>query len=119
MADLKPSLVGLTREELAAALGDRSDAKLRSKQLAHWLYGRAEDDLSVMNDLPQALRTEIDETFAMQPLSVATHKQSTDGVEKLLVHRGDNAVYECVLLPYPDRVSCCISSQVGCPGQSA
>src|SRR5690606_13915178 len=34
---------------------------------------------------------------------------------KLLVHRGDDQVYECVLLPYENRVSCCLSSQVGCP----
>ena len=34
---------------------------------------------------------------------------------RLLVHSGDEEVFECVLLPYEDRVSCCISSQVGCP----
>jgi 23S rRNA (adenine2503-C2)-methyltransferase len=51
----------------------------------------------------------------LQPLTVARQAVSTDGVEKLLVHNGDGQVYECVLLPYKDRVSCCISSQVGCP----
>lgn len=105
----------MSREELMQAVGERPDAKLRAKQLAHRLYGRAEEDFANMGDLPQALREDLAKRFVSQPLQVATHRLSTDGVEKLLVHRGDNAVYECVLLPYADRVSCCISSQVGCP----
>ncbi len=115
MSEAKPSLVGMTRGELKEALVSRPDANLRSKQLALHLYKRAEADLANMADLPQELRDELAEHFAVQPLEVAAHRTSTDGVEKLLVHNGDHQVYECVLLPYEDRVSCCISSQVGCP----
>ncbi len=111
----KPSLVGMTREEIQIAMGDRKDAKLRSKQLALRLYQKAEDDILSMSDLPEALRVELADKFQAQPLTVASQRHSLDDVDKLLVHNGDNQVYECVLLPYPDRVSCCISSQVGCP----
>jgi len=116
----KPSLVGMTREELTESLAPRPDAKLRAKQLALHLYARAEDDFSAMNDLPAAFRTELSEKFLSQPLQVAAHKTSTDGVDKLLTHRGDHQVYECVLLPFEKtkdsskRVSSCLSSQVGC-----
>lgn len=103
------------REELRQALGDRPDARMRASQLALHLYQRAEDDLSRITDLPKALRDELAERYDVQPLQVATHRRSTDEVDKLLVHSGDNEVFECVLLPYADRVSCCISSQVGCP----
>ena len=105
----------MTREEIQTALGERSDGKWRSKQIAHHIYGRAVGSFEGMNDLPMALRRELDERFTVQPLVEAVHKVSTDGVHKLLVHGGDNQVFECVLLPYEDRVSCCISSQVGCP----
>lgn len=105
----------MDREELQALFAGRPDAKMRAKQVALHLYGRAVDDLAEMRDLPQALRDELATSHVVQPLSVAAHRVSTDGVDKLLVHRGDNQVYECVLLPYADRVSCCISSQVGCP----
>jgi 23S rRNA (adenine2503-C2)-methyltransferase len=115
MVDPRPSLVGLTRSEIQEALGDRPDAKLRAKQIAHHLYARAVDDFQQMKDLPQDLREELDAKFRPQPLSIAQHRTSTDGVDKLLVHNGDQQVYECVLLPYKERVSCCISSQVGCP----
>jgi 23S rRNA (adenine2503-C2)-methyltransferase len=112
---LKKSLVGLDRAELTTFLEGRSDAKLRAKQLALHIYQKAEAEIKNMPDLPQALREELAERATADPLQVATHRHSKDDVDKLLVHRGDGQVYECVLLPYKDRVSCCISSQVGCP----
>ncbi len=105
----------MTREELKAILGGRPDAAWRSKQIAHHLYQRAVTSWDEMGDLPKSLRAELAENYIVQPLFTASHRTSTDGVDKLLVHNGDQQVYECVLLPYEKRVSCCISSQVGCP----
>jgi 23S rRNA (adenine2503-C2)-methyltransferase len=105
----------MTREEIKQALGERKDAKMRGAQIALHLYTRAASSFDQMQDLPKDLRAELDATFLVNPLQVAAHKKSSDGVEKLLVHNGDGNVFECVLLPYEDRVSCCISSQVGCP----
>ena len=68
-----------------------------------------------MEDLPAPLRRSLDEAFSVGVLKEHVHKTSTDGVHKLLVAGADEQVFECVLLPYQDRVSCCISSQVGCP----
>ena len=111
----RPSLVGLTTAEIASALSHRKDGSLRAKQLAGHLYKRAVDNLETMVDLPLDLRNELSENYKVQPLEVVKHLTSTDHVQKLLVHNGDGNAYECVLLPYEDRVSCCISSQVGCP----
>ncbi len=88
---------------------------MRSKQIALRMYQKASQTFDRMPELPLAFREELSRTFRVNPLHVATHKKSIDGVEKLLVHNGDYQVYECVLLPYEKRVSCCISSQVGCP----
>jgi 23S rRNA (adenine2503-C2)-methyltransferase len=108
-------LVGNTCTEIQDLLGDRSNAKLRAKQIGGHLYKRAVDSFDAMLDLPAELRADLSQNFLVQPLEVATHKTSADGVDKLLVHNGDHQVYECVLLPYEGRVSCCLSSQVGCP----
>lgn len=105
----------MDREEIQTALGDRPDARMRAAQIARHLYRKAAPDWGSMTDVPETLREELADRFALQPLTTATHRRSTDGVDKLLVHNGDEQVYECVLLPYDDRVSCCISSQVGCP----
>jgi 23S rRNA (adenine2503-C2)-methyltransferase len=105
----------MDQTELSQLLGDRADTRWRAKQISSWIYGKAASSLDEMMDLPKSLRAELAEKVQVQPLEVARHVTSTDGVEKLLVHSGDNNVFECVLLPYPGRVSCCISSQVGCP----
>jgi len=115
MGEKKPALIGMSREEIAAILVPRNDAKLRAKQIAHQIYSRGENSFSEMADLPSAFRDELIGKFQVQPLELSVRKNSTDGVEKLLVHGGDNQVFECVLLPYADRVSSCLSSQVGCP----
>ena len=115
LANPLPCLVGLSSSEIALFLGERSDARWRGKQIATWIYGCAVSDLEKMTNLPQSLREELATRAVVSPLTVAQHQRSTDDVDKLLVHDGDGEVYECVLLPYPDRVSCCISSQVGCP----
>ena len=105
----------MTREEFQKALGDRPDAKMRAAQIAHSIYGRAVSSFDDMLDLPKDFRAWLQDNFIVNSLQIAAHKKSTDGVDKLLVHTGDHQVFECVLLPYADRVSCCISSQVGCP----
>lgn len=115
MAESKTPLIGKTQAEIAGLLAMRPDAKWRAKQIATWIYRKAALDFDSMNDLPKDLRAELAERFRISPLEVARHARSTDDVDKLLVHNGDRQVYECVLLPYEERVSCCISSQVGCP----
>lgn len=121
MPEGKPALVGMDRKELAELvaaddlLGGPKVAKMRAAQLAKWIYAKAVDDFDEMTDLPASVRERLKEGYRVSPLTVATHRTSSDKVQKLLVHNGDDQVYECVLLPYEDRVSCCISSQVGCP----
>lgn len=88
---------------------------MRGRQVGHHLYQRAVKSFAEMNDLPKALRDRLANDYRVSPIEVTTHKHSTDGVDKLLVHNGDGQVYECVLLPYEKRVSCCLSTQVGCP----
>ncbi len=115
MDNVLPSLTGLDSAGLKEFFLSRDESAFRGKQLAKWIYEKACLDFGQMKDLPQALRENLANEYKVNPLIVASHKKSSDGVEKLLVHNGDGNVFECVLLPYQDRVSCCISSQVGCP----
>lgn len=108
-------MTGLTTAELQDVTVGMGQPAFRGKQLAKWIYEKAAQSFEDMNDLPKGFRQELGEKYVVSPLVVADHKRSTDDVDKLLVHHGDGQVYECVLLPYKDRTSCCISSQVGCP----
>lgn len=114
-AAAKKVLAGLSTaglQDLVASLGEKP---FRGKQLASWIYGKAAASFEEMADLPKGLRSALASQYSVLGLETASHKSSVDKVDKLLVHNGDHQVYECVLLPYKDRVSCCISSQVGCP----
>ncbi|MBS1704696.1 MAG: 23S rRNA (adenine(2503)-C(2))-methyltransferase RlmN [Armatimonadetes bacterium] len=110
-----PALAGLNSQELSTLMVELGEKKMRGRQIANHLYKRFENSFNSMDDLPQAFRTLLESQYRVSPLHVARHLKSRDGVEKLLVHGGDEQVFECVLLPYSDRVSCCLSTQVGCP----
>lgn len=108
-------LVGRTSAALSELAVELGASAWRGKQLGSWIYRKAVARFEAMNDLPTKLRRHLAERFVVNPLQVADHRRSSDGVDKLLVHGGDGQVFECVLLPYPKRVSCCLSTQVGCP----
>lgn len=108
-------MVGQGLSEVQTWLAPRSDASMRARQIFRWIYQKRAGSFEEMTDLPADLRTELSTQFRIDPLSIGRHVVSRDGVHKLLVHGGDEQSFECVLLPFEDRVSCCLSSQVGCP----
>ncbi|MBV6502984.1 MAG: putative dual-specificity RNA methyltransferase RlmN [Fimbriimonadales bacterium] len=109
-----PALLGLDRAELAEALSSADRPALRARQLARWLYA-GETDFEKMSDLPADVREALGERYVASGLVETRRVESEDGVVKVLAHGGDEESFECVLLPYADRVSCCLSTQVGCP----
>jgi 23S rRNA (adenine2503-C2)-methyltransferase len=112
---VKPALVGLTRKELEALFPDDRYPSIRARQLATWIYQKCAQSFAEMSDLPLKYRQKLEAEYTISPLSLLQEQISPDGVRKLLVHAGDNQGFECVLLPYKSRVSCCLSTQVGCP----
>lgn len=115
MAHATPCLLGRSSAELAEAAISLGEKPYRGKQLAHQLYRAQNLEFADMTNLPAAFRTRLAENFRVHPLTISRHIRSEDQVDKLLVHGGDNNVFECVHLPYAERISCCVSTQVGCP----
>jgi 23S rRNA (adenine2503-C2)-methyltransferase len=86
-------------------------------QLTTWLFARKVFDPTLMTDLPKALRDVLKDSFRWHPNDLFTVTQSlpsSDGSEKILVRTTDGKYAECVLMPSPNRVTVCLSSQVGC-----
>jgi 23S rRNA (adenine2503-C2)-methyltransferase len=108
-------LVGCTRAELEAICSRLSVPAYRGRQLAAWIYSRGARDFDQMTDLPRALRQRLADEYRVGRSRVAALQSSADGTSKLLLELGDGKEIEAVLLPYPDRTSVCVSSQVGCP----
>jgi 23S rRNA (adenine2503-C2)-methyltransferase len=120
----KPSLVGLSRAALAAALAaagvPAAQTRMRVQQLWHWLYVRGAQDFDVMTSMSKELRTELDRRFTLDRPEVVAEQVSADGTRKWLLrlpgeHAGERAhEVECVYIPESDRGTLCVSSQVGC-----
>ncbi|HUD88773.1 MAG TPA: 23S rRNA (adenine(2503)-C(2))-methyltransferase RlmN [Xanthobacteraceae bacterium] len=123
VAPARPSLVGLSRGALAAALGDIGVAerqqRMRVQQIWHWLYVRGAQDFDAMTTLSKDLRAELERHFTLARPEVAAEQVSVDGTRKWLLRlpgeTGDRPhEVECVYIPETDRGTLCISSQVGC-----
>jgi 23S rRNA (adenine2503-C2)-methyltransferase len=111
----KPALVGLDRAELTALAARLGQPAYRGAQLAQWLYARGARSIGTMTNLSAAFRARLAEAATVGRSEVRLRQESRDGTVKLLVHLPDAREIETVVLPYSERTSVCISSQVGCP----
>ena len=120
----KPSLVGLTRAQLAALLGaigvPEAQRKMRVQQLWHWIYFRGFTEFDLMTSLSKDLRAVLAEKFTLARPEVVAEQVSVDGTRKWLLRlpgevQGERPhEVECVYIPDTDRGTLCVSSQVGC-----
>ena len=120
---VKPSLIGLTREELGAALAaagvPERQVKMRVQQLWHWLYVRGVSDFADMRNISKELRALLAEQFTIARPEVVEEQISNDGTRKWLFRfpprgAGRPVEIETVYIPEEGRGTLCISSQVGC-----
>ncbi len=112
------SLIGMDRAELAHALAEigESDksAKLRAKQLWHWIYHHGVDDFAHMSSLNRALREALAAVYTLARPEIAREQLSEDGTRKWLLRFTDGQEAESVFIPEEDRGALCMSVQVGC-----
>ncbi len=120
----KPSLVGLSRAELADLLGGigvpPAQRKMRVQQLWHWIYVRGGADFEAMTTISKEMRAQLAAHFTVARPEVVAEQISSDGTRKWLLRlpsgtAGENPhEVECVYIPETDRGTLCVSSQVGC-----
>ena len=119
----KPSLVGMSREEMAQALVGAGvperQAKMRVSQLWHWLYVRGVSDFGQMFNISKDLRATLAEHFTIARPEIVEEQISQDGTRKWLFRfpprgAGRPVEIETVYIPEEGRGTLCISSQVGC-----
>jgi 23S rRNA (adenine2503-C2)-methyltransferase len=116
--DERANLIGLDRSELARAvvqIGEsEKSAKLRAKQLWHWIYHHGVDDFSHMSSLNGALREALAATYTLARPKITREQLSEDGTRKWLLRFADGQEAESVYIPEEDRGALCMSAQVGC-----
>jgi 23S rRNA (adenine2503-C2)-methyltransferase len=120
----KPSLVGLSRAQLADALGEtgvpEKHRKMRVQQLWNWIYVRGVTRFEDMTSVSKEVRAALDARFTLDRPEVVAEQVSVDGTRKWLLrlpgeHVGERPhEVECVYIPDSGRATLCVSSQVGC-----
>jgi len=117
-ADGLIELVGLSKDairgEFEAAGLDPRQAKLRAKQVWHWIYNRGVSDFAAMSDIAKPQRPWFAERFVISRPEVVEAQVSSDGTRKWLLKTHDGHDFEMVFIPDADRGTLCVSSQVGC-----
>jgi len=117
-SDGRRDLLGRSKDELRAILAeaglDPKQAKLRAKQLWHWIYNRGATDFTAMTDIAKAMHPWLVERFVIGRPDVVEAQVSSDGTRKWLLKSPDGHDYEMVFIPDADRGTLCVSSQVGC-----
>lgn len=107
-------ILDLTHAELTDWLSTHGWPRFRANQIRQWLFKRRATSFEQMSDVPKKLRELLAGEFSLFAADVESHQVASDRTEKLLLKLTDGEHIECVLMREPDRVTVCISTQVGC-----
>lgn len=94
--------------------------RYRADQLVQWIHQKNAGSFDEMSNLPQALRTSLSSSAQLNALALVHRSESADKTVKCLFRLHDGKQVESVLIPeffddgVPDRLTVCVSSQVGC-----
>lgn len=119
----KPTLIGLSREDMGRALVEKGvnerQVKMRVSQLWHWLYVRGVSDFDDMTNVSKDMREMLKTHFTIARPEIVDEQISSDGTRKWLLRfpargAGRPVEIETVYIPEEGRGTLCISSQVGC-----
>ena len=110
----RPILAGATLPELTEYLRGSGFPAYRAKQIRKWICEKFVVDPDAMSDLPENLREKLKNDFFAPSLAVDERIGAPD-VEKLRLKLHDGEFIEMALIPSGERLTFCLSTQVGCP----
>jgi 23S rRNA (adenine2503-C2)-methyltransferase len=104
----------LKAEQIEKFFVAHGEQAFRGRQVYEWLWKKSARDFDQMTNLSLKTRELLKEHFAINPIRVNKMQRSEDGTIKNAVTLHDGRVVESVLIPTEDRITACVSSQVGC-----
>jgi 23S rRNA (adenine2503-C2)-methyltransferase len=110
------ALLGRSAAELEQWAVAQGQSAFRGRQLHDWLYAKGARDLSGITVLPKAWRSSLqDQGVVVGRLQEQLRSVASDATTKLLLGTDDGETIETVGIPTDQRLTVCVSSQVGCP----
>lgn len=110
----KKNIRELSLEELIFFFGEHGEKPFRAKQVYEWLWKKSVHSFIEMSNLSSTARTLLLQYFAIRAVKVGGTQVSKDKTIKSVFRLHDDNVVEGVLIPAEDRMTACVSSQVGC-----
>src|SRR5438309_5126975 len=109
-----PNLIGMLPSELEDLAVELGASRYRGRQLATWIYRKSVYALDAMSDLPKDFRSALSDNRTVTLPDVARVTPSLDGSRKLVFRLEDDSRVSAVIMPDDDRITLCLSTQVGC-----
>jgi len=101
-------------QQMKDFLTEMGEKPFRAKQIHEWIWKKSATDFEQMTSLSIKLREALSENFVINPVTVYKEQKSNDGTVKSAFQLFDKHLIEGVLIPTEDRMTACVSSQVGC-----
>ncbi len=109
-------LKGMTIEELKNCLIKIGEQNFRAKQIFKWMYNSGVTSFDEMLNIPKTLRNNLNDLYTLNTLKLHSKQISeSDGTTKFIFETADNHKIESVIIPDKNRMTLCLSTQVGCP----
>ena len=110
----KIDIRSLSLDQIKTFFIENGFQEYRADQVYSWLWEKSALNFEQMTNLSKSIRSILKENFVINHIKVDTIQKSRDGTIKNAIKLFDDLLVECVLIPTKDRITACISSQVGC-----
>ncbi len=110
----KTDIRSLTLTQLKDAFVQMGDKAFRGQQVYEWLWKKSATDFDAMSNLNLVTRNWLKDNFVINAVKVEDKQISNDGTIKSGFRLFDGHLVEGVLIPADERMTACVSSQVGC-----
>lgn len=114
LATHKTDIRNIAFDDLKKYLKDSGEMEFRAKQISEWLWNKSARSFDEMNNLSKSLREKLAEKFSINSAEISQSQFSSDKTIKNTFKLFDGNIIEGVLIPADERMTACVSSQVGC-----
>jgi 23S rRNA (adenine2503-C2)-methyltransferase len=112
----KRPLLSLTLKEFEERmLSQMGEPPYRARQVWEWIFAKGVLEFEKMNNVPMPLRERLAKEYTVLSSTIALKQIAADKTGKILVELADGQQVESVMIREEDRLTACISTQVGCP----
>jgi 23S rRNA (adenine2503-C2)-methyltransferase len=111
----KKDIRAISIEEITLFFEKNNEKPFRAKQVFEWLWVKSVRSFDKMANIPKNLLVLLEEHFTINPVTVDQFYKSKDKTIKFGFNLFDNNKVEGVLIPSAERITACVSTQVGCP----